>query len=404
MEYPEFSPDMSYSQVKHRVFDCDHHFYETAESFTRHLPKEYANAVKMVQVNGRTKMAVRGRISNYIPNPTFEVVAEPGSGMEYFANKNPTGKSFREIVKPMKAIPEFTSPEARMGLIDRMHIDAILNFPTLASIIEVSFMDDPDMTQALIHSFNQWMYEEWGFNVGDRIFTTPVINLSNCDGAIKELEWALERGAKTVLVRPGPVASYRATTSPFMPALDGFWARIQDADIPVMFHSSDSGYQPYANDWLGRGNDEFLPFEMDVFSIMSKNFRPIMDTLFAAVGHGMLTRFPKVKIATIECGSTWMPRLLEDMDMAYGRQPNAFTEHPRDTLRRQLYVAPFWEDPLQPLIDEIGLDHVLFSSDWPHPEGLADPVGYVNFCHEEGIADDAIAKIMGDNMYDLMGV
>lgn len=89
---------------------------------------------------------------------------------------------------------------------------------------------------------------------------------------------------------------------------------------------------------------------------------------------------------------------------AYGRMPHMFAEHPLDVIKRQLYVAPFWEDLLQPLIDVIGLDHVLFSSDWPHPEGLADPVGYMHFAKQEGMSDAAIAKIMGENMYELMGV
>ena len=129
-----------------------------------------------------------------------------------------------------------------------------------------------------------------------------------------------------------------------------------------------------------------------------------MDTLFSAVGHGMLSRFPEIRIATIECGSTWITRLVADMLDAYGRMPHMFAEHPVEVLQRQLWVAPFWEDPLEPLIDVIGLDHVLFSSDWPHPEGLADPVGYVDFCQEEGLGDEEITKIMGSNMYDLMGV
>lgn len=404
MEYPKFSTDMAYSEVGHRVFDCDHHFYETADAFTRYLPSEYEGVVKIVEVDGRTKMALRGQISDYIPNPTFEVVAEPGSGMEYYAAKNVSGKSFRDIVTPMRAIPEFSNRDARMELIDRMHIDAILNFPTLASIIEVHFMDDPVLTQTLVHAFNQWMFEEWGFNVENRIFTTPVMNLGTCEGAVAELEWALDMGAKTVLVRPAPVAGFKGSRSPFLPEFDPFWARVQEAGIPVMHHASDSGYQRYANEWLGRGDREYLPFQPDVFSLMSGHHRPIMDTLFSAVGHGMLSRFPEIRIATIECGSTWITRLIDDMLDAYGRMPHMFAEHPVEVLERQLYVAPFWEDPLEPLIDAIGLDHVLFSSDWPHPEGLADPVGYVDFCHEEGLADDAIAKIMGSNMYDLMGV
>ena len=210
------------------------------------------------------------------------------------------------------------------------------------------------------------------------------MNLSTCEGAVQELEWALERDARTILVRPGPVAGWKSPRSPFLPEFDPFWAWVQEAGIPVMHHTSDSGYQRYANDWLGRGDTEFFPFQPDVFSLMATHHRPIMDTIFSAVGHGMLSRFPGVRIATIEAGSTWITRLVDDMLDAYGRMPHQFMEHPLDVIRRQLYVAPFWEDPIQPLVDVIGLDHVLFSSDWPHPEGLADPVGYVEFCREEG--------------------
>jgi predicted TIM-barrel fold metal-dependent hydrolase len=403
MEYPTYSDDMGFTSFDHPVFDCDFHFYEGADAFTRHLPQQYKGLVRLANVDGRTKMLIRGRVSEYIPNPTFEVVAAPGSGMEYFAGRNESGKSFREIVQPMRAIPAFTDRDARMALMDRMHVDAILNFPTLASLIEVNFMDDPVATQVLIHAFNEWMYDEWGFDVGNRIFSTPVMNLSTCEGAVTELEWALERGARTILVRPAPVAGFRGPRSPFLPEFDPFWARVQEAGIPVMHHSSDSGYQRFANEWNG-SEREMRPFEPEVFSMMSSSHRPIMDTVFSAVGHGMLSRFPGVRLATIECGSTWITRLVEDMVTTYKKTPHLFAEHPVDVIRRQLWVAPFWEDPLEPLIDVIGLDHVLFSSDWPHPEGLADPVGYVRFAEQEGLSDEAIAKIMGENMFELMGV
>ena len=64
-----------------------------------------------------------------------------------------------------------------------------------------------------MHALNEWMYETWQFNYEDRIFSTPVINLGIVDRALEEFEWCLERGAKTVLVRPAPVPGYRGTRS-----------------------------------------------------------------------------------------------------------------------------------------------------------------------------------------------
>ena len=65
------------------VFDADNHLYETQDAFTRHLPKQYRGAIDYVDVRGRTKIAVRGQISEYIPNPTFDVVARPGALEEW---------------------------------------------------------------------------------------------------------------------------------------------------------------------------------------------------------------------------------------------------------------------------------------------------------------------------------
>ncbi len=267
MDFSSYDPDMSFTEAGLRVFDCDMHFYETAESFTRYLPDRYSHLIRLANVDGRTKMVIKGMISDYIPNPTFEVVAAPGSGIEYFSGRNTEGKSFREIVTPMKAIPEFTNPDARLALMDRMHVQAIVNFPTLASTIEVNFMDDPVATQVMIHAFNEWMLDEWGFDHEGRIFTTPVVNLADVDGAIRELEWALSKGAKTVLMRPAPVAGTRGSKSPFLPYADPFWARVQEAGIPVMFHASDSGYTEDVNRWSGRDR-EMRPFEYDVFADM----------------------------------------------------------------------------------------------------------------------------------------
>ncbi len=404
MQYTAHRPDMSYTDVDHPVFDCDFHLYEEADSFTRYLPEEYKGLIRVADVDGRRKMIVRGRVSDYIPNPTFEVVAEPGSAAEYFSGRNTEGKSYREIVRPMRAIPEFTDPDARLALMDRMHIDAIVNFPTLASLIEVNFMDDPVASQALVHAFNQWMHDEWGFDHEGRIFTTPVVNLSVPEGAVAELEWALERGAKTVLVRPAPVAGFRGPRSPFLPDNDPFWRAVEQAGIPVMLHASDSGYSRFSDEWNGVYG-EMRPFEQHPFYTVSQAYRPTMDTIFSAVIHGMLSRFPGVRLGTIECGSRWIGRVVEDLADGYGKMPHLFAEDPLDVLRRALYVAPFWEDDLAPLIDVIGIDHVLFNSDWPHPEGLADPVEYAVYARDEvGLPDEDVAKIMGANMYALMGV
>src|SRR5262249_36322840 len=248
----------------------------------RHLPDEYRGVIEYVEVNGRTKIALRGEVSEYIPNPTFDVVAAPGAQEDYFRNGNPHGKSYRELIgDPIRCLPGFRSPGPRIELMDELGVDRALMFPTLASLLEERLRDDVELTHAVIHALNQWMYEEWTFNYDDRIFATPVITLPIVDKAIEELEWVIERGAKTVLIRPAPVPSADGgSRSPALPEFDPFWQRVVEADITVSLHASDSGYQRYRNDWIGTGR-EYTPFRLDAFRFMMDKERPIYDTMTA---------------------------------------------------------------------------------------------------------------------------
>src|SRR5262249_5873402 len=196
---------MSAALIDFPINDADNHMYETPEAFTKHLPPEYAGLIKYVEVKGRTKIAVRNVVSDYIPNPTFEVVARPGAQQDYFKHGNPEGKSRREMLgEPMRSIDAYFSPEPRLALMDQLGIERAIMWPTLASLLEERLSDDPLATHVVIHAFNQWMHEQWTFDYQDRIFPTPVITLPIVEKAIEELEWVVNRGARIVLIRPAP--------------------------------------------------------------------------------------------------------------------------------------------------------------------------------------------------------
>jgi len=118
---------MSKRTLSTSLFDADNHLYETREALTKYLPDRYRGAIDYVDVHGRTKIVIRGQISDYIPNPTFDVVARPGAQEDYFRFGNPDGKSRREIFgKPMQAIPAFPEPAARGNLATLMNVvDAV---------------------------------------------------------------------------------------------------------------------------------------------------------------------------------------------------------------------------------------------------------------------------------------
>jgi predicted TIM-barrel fold metal-dependent hydrolase len=383
------------------VFDADNHLYETQDALTKFLPERYQGAIDYVDVRGRTKIVVRGRISEYIPNPTFDVVARPGAQEDYFRHGNPEGKSRREIFgEPMRSIPAFREPDPRVALMDDQGIDRALMFPTLASLIEERLRDDVELTHAAIHALNQWMRETWTFNYRDRIFPVPVITLPIVERAIEELEWVVERGARAVLIRPAPVPGYRGPRSFGLPEFDPFWQKAVEADVLVAMHSSDSGYERYTNEWMG-SDSEMLPFQPQAFRMLAQ-WRPIEDAVSALICHGTLSRFPRLKVAVIENGSSWVEPLLRNLADVYKKMPQDFLEDPIEVFKRSIHISPFWEEDLGALAGLIGEERVLFGSDYPHPEGLAEPATYVD--QLAGVANETVRRIMGGNLARLMNV
>ncbi len=387
------------------VFDADNHMYEKMDAFTKYLPPEYAGLIKYVEVNGRTKIAVRNVISDYIPNPTFNVVGRPGASEELFKHGNPEGKTRRELIgEPIRSPEAFFSPEPRLALMDELGIDRALMWPTLASLLEERLSMDPKATHVVVHALNQWMHEHWTFNYEGRIFPTPVITLPIVSEAIKELEWVYERGAKIILIRPAPVPGYEGNRSFALPEFDPFWQRVTELDITVGLHASDDGLTRYYNQWEGKPEGEHLPFsgKSAFMDIMHTQGRGIFDTVASLIGHGLLTRFPTLRMLPVENGSAWVRPFIEAIGQSYAHEPALYDEDPLMVLKRNIWIHPFHEENPRGLIDLVGVDRVVFGSDYPHIEGMSEPLSYVD--ELEGLSQEEVAQVMGGNLAEAMKV
>ena len=383
------------------IWDADNHMYEAADSYTRYLPKKYEDAIRMVDVNGRDKLQILGKVSETIPNPTYVVVPTPGAWTDYYRGNNPEGKSLRELAKPIRCPEEFRHPDLRLKLMDEQGIFGCLMFPTTAGLIEEHMKADLEATHAVFHAYNEWLLDDWTFDYEGRIIPTPAINLSDVDGAVAELDWCLERGARTVLIRPAPVPQPDGSSmSMGLPEFDPFWRRCEEAGIAVVMHNADSGYDRYATDWEP-GRDEFQGFNQTAFRMfLYEENRHIFDTLAALVAHGLFQRFPGTRLGVVENGGGWVPRLVDTFDHVYDKMPDRFDEHPADVLRRHVWINPFHEDDMGRLVDSLGADRVLFGSDFPHPEGLGVPLEFAD--QLAGLTDDDVRKIMSQNLQDLL--
>lgn len=385
------------------IYDCDHHYYEPPEAFLEHLPKEFKRYFQYVEVNGRTKLAIDGVLSDYIPNPTFSVVAEAGSHEGWYRGDNPEGLSIREYGgKPVPTREAFHNGEAHLKVMDEEGVHATIILPTLASVIEERLEHKPEVIQALFHSLNVWVEKTYGFKNG-RQFPTGAINLANVEEACKELDYLLAAGARSVLIRPAPVAGLngRPSRSHAFEEFDPFWKKIEESGIFVIHHVSDSGYDRTYRRWTEGGQGEWRPFEKDAFGeVLDFMGRPIADTLAALICHGVFDRFPNVRIAVIENGSAWLEPLIGRLQQTYKKMPNAFKQDPVESLREHVFIAPFYEDPIDEVIKLMGANRVMFGSDWPHPEGLSKPLDFVKDI--EGLSAEHTKMIMHGNMKGLL--
>lgn len=393
------------AKLNYPVFDCDNHFYEPPEALTKYLPEQYKRMIQYVQVNGRTKLAIDGRISDYIPNPTFEVVAAPGCHVDYYRGNNPEGKSFKEFNVVEKGIAEYAyKTPRRYEILEEHGLMATLVYPTLASAIEGHMGHNPDFCHAAIHALNQWIKDEWGFGEDGKFYGMPVITMMKPDLALKEAQWLIENGVKTLLIRPTYVSDGKGSRSMGSPEFDPVWSLLAENNVFVTFHISDNGYADIYNRHRIGERSEWLPFEKQdpLEIVMDVNAVAIQHHLASLICHGVFDRHPTLKVAYVECGCYWLHPLVERMQHVYNMQPQMFSRNPLETIREHVYIHPNYEDDIKRLADLIGVDHVLFGSDWPHPEGYAKPLDWLNDIVDFSEQDKA--KIMGGNLMKLLGI
>jgi len=309
----------------------------------------------------------------------------------------------------MPGIDAFFDPEPRLELMKEMGIDRTLLWPTLASAIEERVADDPDIAVVVIHALNEWMHEHWGYVYSDAIYSTPIISLAaGVDRALQELEFVHERGAKIFLIRVAPVPTWKRRKSFALPEFDPFWERVQELDIVVGMHSGDPGYHRYLNEWEGLGDQEMSIAKgarqaNPAFVILSSEKDNLIDAMASIIGHGLATRFPRLRFMPVEFGSGWIRKFYTKLQRAYEASPVLFDEDPVEVFTRSVWVHAFHERDPKGLIDMgIPVDHIMFGSDFPHPEGMADPLAYAEVVDDLPL--DQQALIMGGSLERAMRV
>ena len=381
------------SDIGFAAFDADNHYYEALDAFTRHAdPKMAGRCVQWCDINGRKYHVVGGKISHAVSNATFDPIARPGALYDYFRG-NPEGKTAAEFLKNRERIPDYyRSPDARLAIMDQQGLEKIWLYPTLGVLYEELLKNDIPAVCHTFTAFNRWAADDWGFAYKNRIYAAPYIAMADVNHAVQELEWALNLGTTTICMRPAAPTTIHGHISPFHPYFDPFWARVNEAGITVIAHCGDSGFYS-----AGYADDEFDAFEDDKPSIRTLRIeRPAHDFFVSTIFDRLFVRFPNLRFASVENGSSFLPSLFHAIESALHKTPAYFRDHdPVETFKRHVWINPFWEDDPQAVIDQMGADRVIFGSDWPHVEGTEQPLDYAR--ELQGMDEAIVRKVMHDN-------
>ena len=375
-------------------FDCDNHYYESEDAFTRHVPEEMqARVVQWAEVDGKKYHVVGGKLSKAVTNPTWNPIAKPGALHKYFRG-NPEGKNPMEYLQDREPLPAaYIDRDARLEIMESQNLESIWLFPTLGVLYEELLKDDLQAVVALMRGFNRWIEEDWGFDYKEKIFASPYISLMDIDQAVSELDWGLEKGARTIVMRPAPVWTQEGQLSPGDPVFDPFWSRVNEAGITTVIHAGDSGYssQGYAEDAFGSSMTGRYRPSIKAFSIE----RAAHDWLITMSMERMYTRFPNLRIASVENGADYLDMLFRKLNQQAKKSPSWFDEDPVELFRKHVWMNPFWEDNVYEIVELMGADHVIFGSDWPHIEGMPTPLDYLE--EVKDLNDGDLQLVMRDN-------
>lgn len=380
---------MTTTTIPSLAFDADNHYWEPSDAFTRYRDPAFLDrGLRVVDVDGVAVYRLGDRRHPILPGPgDVQPRPRPGALYDYFAGRTDKGALGDELTsEPPGEHPEWFERDARLATMDTQGLEAAWMFPSHAVCIEGPMQPDIPAALEVIRAFNRWLEEDWGFAYRNRLFAAPYLSLSDLDGAVSELQWCLDHGARVVTIRNGPVYTAAGTVSPADPRFDRFWGLVEEAGIVVAPHAGfDDGYSSVedavAAAW-GYRRGHVIADDTDALSVqvpfvaMAMKHRLIHDFAGVLVAHGLFERFPRLRVAYIENGGTWVPQLLHGLQLLGAQNPEMFKTSPVDQFVEHCWVAPFVEDDVDDLAKVLPAERILFGSDWPHAEGLPAPLQF----------------------------
>lgn len=313
-----------------RIISADSHMLETdcwIDRFPEHLKHK---APRMVFKDGGWDLSIEGKSMS----PSF--VAQG-------------------LCEAMECYPGLTNVEHRLKDLDIEGVEKELIFPQ--RLFGLLMFHEIEHRKEVFESYNAHIGEVCAKS-GGRLFPVMVPSYWDPERAEESVALCKAQGAKCLLVpiKPGKFDD-GATIHYNDPRMDPLWKAISESGLPMAFHIGEA--IPTAE--MGAAGTMVLT--------QMQGFRHSWGQL---VFGGVFDRFPKLRVVFVEGGLTWVASMLHDADMIYNHFPNAMNpklDHAPSWYWRNHCYATFMTDPVGlSLLDRIGADRVMWSSDYPHQE------------------------------------
>ena len=254
---------------------------------------------------------------------------------------------------------------------------------------------DSELMSAIFRAYNDWLVDFCATNP-DQLKGIAMVNLDDVEDGVRELERTAKKGLVGAMITEYPPEDRRYDSPEYEP----FWAAAQDLDMPLSLHT--------ATRRQGKIRGAGATSVQDASGRATKVFYPatsMCDMIFS----GVFERFPGLKLAIVEFELSWAPYLLTSMDYTYiERQEEASYRFkgnvtPSDFFHSNVYLS-FQEDDVGiRLRDVIGVDALMWGSDYPHSESTFPKSREILDRILQGVNQEEKEKIVGATTAKLYG-
>ena len=333
-----------------KIISADDHVFEPVDLWTSRVEGRY---------NDRAPHVVRMQDGSdwWVCDGQKLLSAMSGAqvGLRFEEPEKMTLSDVMENVRPGGHIPE-----EHVKDMDVDGVDVSFLYPTVC--LKLFFIQDSDLLTALFSAYNDWIAEHCNA-APDKLKGIGMLNPDDVQVAVKELERCAKMGLVGALITVYPDQSRAYDSREYEP----IWAAAQDLGMPISLHIGTYRRAP---------GQDFVQLDSVKPSFMSTRDHWVRVSLADMIFSGVFERYPKLQVGSIEMDLAWVPYCLDSMDYVYTQLAKEFVPYrfkedmlPRDYFRRNIFLS-FQEDALgiKMLRDIIGVDNLLWGSDYPHQE------------------------------------